>query len=79
MYDDETKYCKVKITQANLHVRNMSLTENVYTANATTLTKMPLIYRYTKIIPKFFFLSQLKVVAGIKKIILTENLFVGLF
>ena len=58
IYDNATKDYKVSITQANLHVRKMTVTENVYTAIETNLTKMPAIYRYTEIIPKTFIISN---------------------
>ena len=57
IYDDEAKDYKVKIAQANLHVRKVTVTENVYTANQTTSTKMPAICRYSEIIAKTFLTS----------------------
>ena len=40
------------MSQANLYVRKMTGSENVYSAIESTLTKTPAIYRYTKIKPK---------------------------
>ena len=56
MYDGEAKNYKAKISEANLHVRKMTVTENVYTAIETTLTKLPAIYRCTEITPTAFLL-----------------------
>ena len=58
IYDNATKDYKVSLTQANLHVRKMTVSDNVFTAIETTLTKMPAIYRYTEIIPKTFIMSN---------------------
>ena len=57
IYDDATKDYKIEILQANLYVRKMTVTENVYSAIENTLTKTPAIYRYTEIIPKTFLVS----------------------
>ena len=57
MYDDETEDYKVKITQANLHVRKIFMIENDYTAVERTLTKIRAFYRYTEIITKTFLVS----------------------
>ena len=58
IYDDDAKDYKVEITQANLHVRKMTVSENVYTAIETALTKTNAMYRYTEIIPKSFLMPQ---------------------
>ena len=76
IYDDETKDYEVKITQANFYVQKKTMTEKVYTAIETTLTKISATHRYTEIIERTV-PSQLGVVAGIMKILLTVNLFVG--
>ena len=55
--DDESKNYKIEISQANLYVRKMTVSENVYSAIGSTLTKTPAIYRYTEIIPKTFLVS----------------------
>ena len=57
IYDDESKDYKIEISQANLYVRKMTVSENVYSAIESTLTKTPAIYRYTEIIPKTFLVS----------------------
>ena len=45
---------KYKITQANLYVRNMTVSEQVFKAIEKTLTKTPALYRYTEVLPKTF-------------------------
>ena len=57
LYDDETEDYKIEFLQANLYVRKMTVSDNVYSAIETTLTKTPALYRYTEIIPKTFLLS----------------------
>ena len=57
IYDDETKDYKIEILQANLYVRKMTVSDNVYSAIETTVTKTPALYRYTEIIPKTFLIS----------------------
>ena len=58
IYDDDAKDYKVEISQANLYVRKMTVSENVYSAIESTLAKTPAIYRYTEIIPKTFNVSR---------------------
>ena len=58
IYDDAGKDYKVNITQANLYVRKMTLTENAYSAIETTLAKATARYRYTEIIPRTFLIGQ---------------------
>ena len=58
IYDDAGKDDKVNITQANLYVRKMTLTENAYSAIETTLAKGTARYRYTEIIPRTFLIGQ---------------------
>ena len=58
IYDDNAKDYKVNITQANLYVRKMTLTETAYSAIETTLAKATARYRYTEIIPRTFLISQ---------------------
>ena len=57
IYDDETKDYKMEIMIANLYVREMTLSTNVYSAYETSLTKTPALYRYTDFIPKAFLIS----------------------
>ena len=58
IYDDDAKDYKVGITRANLHVRKMTVSENVFTAIATSLTQTNAMYRYTEIIPNSFLMPQ---------------------
>jgi len=57
IFDDEAKDYKIEITQANLYVQKMTVTDNVYSAIEKTLTKTPAIYRYIEVIPKTFLIS----------------------
>ena len=45
IHDDKSKDYKIEISQANLYVRKMTVSENVYSAIESTLTKTPAIYR----------------------------------
>ena len=58
IYDDAGKDYKVNITQANLYVRKMTLTENAYSAIGTTLAKTTARYRYTEIVPRTVLIGQ---------------------
>lgn len=58
IYDDDAKEYKIEISQANLHVRKMTVSENVYSAIESTLAKASAMYRYTEIIPKTFNVSR---------------------
>ena len=58
IYDGDAKEYKIEISQANLYVRKMTVSENVYSAIETTLLKTYAIYRYTEIIPKTFNVSK---------------------
>ena len=58
LYDDDAKDYEVKITQANLYLRKMTVSENVYTTIEAALTKPNAMYRYTEIIPKSFLMPQ---------------------
>ena len=58
IYDDDAKDYKIEISQANLHVRKMTVSENVYSAIESTLAKASAMYRYTEIIPKTFNVSK---------------------
>ena len=54
IHDDVAKKYKITITQANLYVRKMTVSEQVFIAIEKTLTKSPALYRYTEVIPKTF-------------------------
>ena len=56
--DDEAKDYKVEITQANLHVRKMTVSENVFTGIEAALTETNARYRFTGIISKSFLMLQ---------------------
>lgn len=58
IYDDVAKDYKIEIIQANLYVRKMTVTDHVYSAIETTLSKTPALYRYTEILPKTFLISS---------------------
>ena len=57
IYDDESNEYKIKNIQASLYGRKMTLSDNVYSAIETTLTKTPALSCYTKIIPETFLIS----------------------
>ena len=57
IYDTDAKDYKVEISQANLYVRKMTVTEHNFAAIETTLTKSNAFYHYTEIIPKTFLVS----------------------
>lgn len=52
-----TKHYKVEITQANLYVRKMTVSDNVLSAIENVLIKTPAMYRYNEVIPKTFLAS----------------------
>ena len=54
IHDDVAKNYKITITQANLYVRKMTVSEQVFIAIEKTLTKTPALYRYTEVLPKTF-------------------------
>ena len=54
IYDEEAKEYKVEITQATLFVNKVTVSDNIYSAIETTISKTPLVYRYTEIITKTF-------------------------
>ena len=58
IYDDDAKDYKIEISQANLYVRKMTVSENVYSEIESTLAKASAMYRYTEIIPKTFIVSK---------------------
>ena len=54
MSEDGAKHYKVKIDEANLFVRKMTVSDNVVGAIEKTLLKTPAMYRYNEVIPKAF-------------------------
>ena len=48
------KHYSVEITNANLFVRKMTVTDSVYTSIERALLKSPAIYEYTEVMPKTF-------------------------
>ena len=52
--EDAAKHYKVKIDEANLFVRKMTVSDNVVGAIEKTLLKTPTIYRYNEVITKTF-------------------------
>ena len=55
--DNEKNDYRIEITQANIYERKLTVTENIYTAIETTLTKMSAIYHHTEVIPKTFLVT----------------------
>ncbi len=55
--DDADKHYRVEITEANLYVQKMIVSDEVVTAIERTLLKTPEIYRYNEVISKFFLAS----------------------
>ena len=51
-YNDEVKNFKNKILQVNFCLRKITISDKVYSATETTLTKTPALYRCTEVIPK---------------------------
>ena len=54
IHDDVAKNYKITIGQANLYVRKMTVSEQVFIAIEKTLTKTSALYRYTEVLPKTF-------------------------
>ena len=54
MSEDTAKHYKVKIDEANLFIRKMTVSDNVVGAIEKTLLKTPAIYRYNEVIAKTF-------------------------
>ena len=54
IYGDDANGYKIEKSQANFYIRKLTVSEIVYFATESTLTKAAAIYRYTKIIPKAF-------------------------
>ena len=52
---ESNKHYKVKIIEAHLYVRKMTVADHVLTAIEKTLLKTPAVYRYTEVLPRTFF------------------------
>ena len=51
---ESNKHYKIKIREANLYVRKMTVADHVLSAVEKTLLKTPAVYRYTEVIPRTF-------------------------
>ena len=51
---ESNKHYKVKIIEANLYVRKMTIADHVLTAIEKTLLKTPTVYRYTEVLSRTF-------------------------
>ena len=58
IYDADAKNCKITLSQANLYVRKMTVSYQVFAVIEKTLTKTPAIYRYTEVLPKIYLIPQ---------------------
>lgn len=58
IHDDVTKNYKIKILQASLYVRKMTVSDQVFTAIEKTLTKTPALYHYTEVLPKTYLIPS---------------------
>ena len=54
MSDQPNKHYQVQITEANLYVRKMTVTDFVLSSIEKTLLKTPAIYNYTEVLPRIF-------------------------
>ena len=52
---ESNKHYKVRMIEANLYVRKISIPDHVLTAIEKTLLKTPAVYRYTEVLPRTFF------------------------
>ena len=52
--EDGAKHYKIKIDEANLFVRKMTVSDNVVGAIEKTILKTPAMYRYNEVISKAF-------------------------
>ena len=52
--EDAAKHYKVQIIEANLNVRNMTVTDYVLSSIEKFFLKNPVIYNYIKVVPKTF-------------------------
>ena len=51
---ESNKHYKVRIIEANLYVRKMTIADHILTAIEKTLLKTPAVYRYTEVLPRTF-------------------------
>ena len=58
IYDADAKNYKINLSQANLYVRKMTVSDQGFTAIEKTLTKTPALYRYTEVLPKTYLSPQ---------------------
>ena len=66
MSEDNGKHYQVQITEANLYVRKMTVTDSVLSSIEKTLLKNPAIYNYIEVLPRTFWpLPEYK--AGVKR------------
>ena len=70
--DDAAKHYKVKIVEANLYVRKMTLNDEVISAIEKTLLTSPAAYPYFETLTKTFWL-KLVCIVGSKRIFLHES------
>ena len=54
MYEQPNKHYQVQITEANLYVRKMTVTDFVLSSIEKTLLKTPAIYNYIRVFPRTF-------------------------
>ena len=54
LISESNKLYKVRIVEANLYVRKMTIADHVLTALEKTLLKTPAVYRYTEVLPRTF-------------------------
>ena len=58
IYDADAKNYEITLSQANLYVRKMTVSDHAFTAIEKTLTKTPAIYHYTEVLPKTCLIPQ---------------------
>ena len=51
---ESNKHYKIKLVEANLYVRKMTIADLVLTATEKTLLKTRAVYRYTEVLPRTF-------------------------
>ena len=54
MSDQPNKHYQAQITEANLYVRKMTVTDFVLSSIEKTLLKTPAIYNYIEVLPRIF-------------------------
>ena len=58
IYDADAKNYKITLSQTNLYVREMTASDQVFTAIEKTLTKTPALYCNTEVVPKTYLIPQ---------------------